>query len=181
MASDTALKPDKRLTPKLAITKAINLKLPWISLTIVSFILLCACLAPIMAQHNPERINMADRRIAPFETVEHPLGTDVMGRDMASRMVYGARTTVFISLVALATGAFVGSILGMIAGYKGGWSDILIMEFGRSTRISYSTRRNDHLYIIRRRYGEHSSSCSNNCMGKICAYDPWRCASHKGI
>mgnify|MGYP003303860309 FL=1 len=81
-----------------------------------------------MAQHNPERINMADRRIAPFETVEHPLGTDVMGRDMASRMVYGARTTVFISLVALATGAFVGSILGMIAGYKGGWSDILIMR-----------------------------------------------------
>ena len=71
---------------------------------------------------------MADRRIAPFETVEHPLGTDVMGRDMASRMVYGARTTVFISLVALATGAFVGSILGMIAGYKGGWSDILIMR-----------------------------------------------------
>ena len=68
-----------------------------------------------MAQHNPERINMADRRSAPFETVEHPLGTDVMGRDMASRMVYGARTTVFISLVALATGAFVGSILGMIA------------------------------------------------------------------
>ena len=128
MASDTALKPDKRLTPKLAITKAINLKLPWISLTIVSFILLCACLAPIMAQHNPERINMADRRIAPFETVEHPLGTDVMGRDMASRMGYGARTTVFISLVALATGAFVGSILGMIAGYKGGWSDILIMR-----------------------------------------------------
>ena len=81
-----------------------------------------------MAQHNPERINMTDRRIAPFETVEHPLGTDVMGRDMASRMVYGARTTVFISLVALATGAFVGSILGMIAGYKGGWSDILIMR-----------------------------------------------------
>ena len=71
---------------------------------------------------------MADRRIAPFETVEHPLGTDVMGRDMASRMVYGARTTVFISLVALATGAFVGSILGMVAGYKGGWSDILIMR-----------------------------------------------------
>ena len=67
-----------------------------------------------MAQHNPERINMTDRRIAPFETVEHPLGTDVMGRDMASRMVYGARTTVFISLVALATGAFVGSLLGMI-------------------------------------------------------------------
>jgi len=81
-----------------------------------------------MSPHDPERINMVDRRIAPFETTDHPLGTDVMGRDMASRMIYGARTTVFISLVALATGAFVGSILGMIAGYKGGWSDILIMR-----------------------------------------------------
>ena len=128
MASETALKIHKQLTLKSAISKAVNLKLPWISLTIVLLILLCACLAPIMSPHDPERINMVDRRIAPFETTDHPLGTDVMGRDMASRMIYGARTTVFISLVALATGAFVGSILGMIAGYKGGWSDILIMR-----------------------------------------------------
>ena len=128
MASETALKIHKQLTLKSAISKAVNLKLPWISLTIVVLILLCACLAPIMSPHDPERINMVDRRIAPFETTDHPLGTDVMGRDMASRMIYGARTTVFISLVALATGAFVGSILGMIAGYKGGWSDILIMR-----------------------------------------------------
>lgn len=128
MDSETALKVHKQLTLKSAISKAVNLKLPWISLTIVVLILLCACLAPIMSPHNPERINMVDRRIAPFETTNHPLGTDVMGRDMASRMIYGARTTVFISLVALATGAFVGSILGMIAGYKGGWSDILIMR-----------------------------------------------------
>ena len=128
MASETALKIHKQLSLKSAISKAVNLKLPWISLTIVVLILLCACLAPIMSPHDPERINMVDRRIAPFETTDHPLGTDVMGRDMASRMIYGARTTVFISLVALATGAFVGSILGMIAGYKGGWSDILIMR-----------------------------------------------------
>jgi len=128
LASETALKIHKQLTLKSAISKAVNLKLPWISLTIVVLILLCACLAPIMSPHDPERINMVDRRIAPFETTDHPLGTDVMGRDMASRMIYGARTTVFISLVALATGAFVGSILGMIAGYKGGWSDILIMR-----------------------------------------------------
>ena len=128
MASETALKIHKQLTLKSAISKAVNLKLPWISLTIVVLILLCACLAPIMSPHDPERINMVDRRIAPFETTDHPLGTDVMGRDMASRMIYGARTTVFISLVALATGAFVGSILGMLAGYKGGWSDILIMR-----------------------------------------------------
>jgi peptide/nickel transport system permease protein len=47
---------------------------------------------------------------------------------MLSRLIYGARTTVFISLVALATGAFVGSALGLIAGYRGGWVDVLIMR-----------------------------------------------------
>jgi peptide/nickel transport system permease protein len=71
---------------------------------------------------------MLDRRIAPFETLANPLGTDIMGRDMLSRLIYGARTSVFISLAALGTGAFVGSVLGLVAGYKGGWTDVLVMR-----------------------------------------------------
>ena len=51
-----------------------------------------------------------------------------MGRDMSSRLIYGARTGVFISLVALGAGAFVGTVLGLIAGFRGGWVDNLIMR-----------------------------------------------------
>jgi peptide/nickel transport system permease protein len=71
---------------------------------------------------------MLDAKLAPGEDLSFPLGTDVMGRDMLSRLIYGARTAVFISLVALGTGAFVGTTLGLIAGFRGGLLDALIMR-----------------------------------------------------
>ncbi|MDA1219227.1 MAG: ABC transporter permease [Chloroflexi bacterium] len=105
-----------------------QLRLPWIPVIIVLGLMICAAFAPWLAPSDPEGIKMLDRRIAPFETLSHPLGTDIMGRDMLSRLIYGARTTVFISLVALGTGAFVGTTLGLVAGYQGGWPDIVIMR-----------------------------------------------------
>jgi peptide/nickel transport system permease protein len=105
-----------------------RLRLPWIPLAIMLALIVCAAFAPLLASHDPTRISMLDRRIAPFETLEHPLGTDIMGRDMLARLIYGARTSVFISLVALGTGAFVGSVLGLVAGYRGSWPDVLIMR-----------------------------------------------------
>ena len=58
----------------------------------------------------------------------HPLGTDVLGRDLLARLIFGARTVMFISLVALGTGAFTGTVLGLTAGYRGGWADVAIMR-----------------------------------------------------
>ena len=103
-------------------------RLPWIPLTVMSVLLICALFAPLISPHDPTQISMSKARLAPFENLTFPLGTDVMGRDMLSRLIYGARTGVFISLVALGTGAFVGTILGLIAGFRGGWIDNLIMR-----------------------------------------------------
>ncbi len=61
-------------------------------------------------------------------TFTFPLGTDRLGRDMLSRLVYGARTSATISLVALGAGAVIGTVLGLIAGYKGGLVDTTIMR-----------------------------------------------------
>jgi peptide/nickel transport system permease protein len=105
-----------------------RLRLPWIPMSVVIILVVCAAFAPLLAASDPTNISMLDRRVAPFETLSHPLGTDIMGRDMASRLIYGARTSVFISLVALGTGAFVGSVLGLVSGYRGGWVDVLIMR-----------------------------------------------------
>src|ERR687891_2698172 len=105
-----------------------NLKLPWIPVFIVTILLVCAAFAPLLAPHDPTLISMLDAKIAPGEGMKYPLGTDIMGRDMLSRLIYGARTSVFISLVALGTGAFVGSVLGLVAGYRAGWPDVLIMR-----------------------------------------------------
>ena len=109
-------------------TRIRRLKLPWIPIFIMAVLLICAVFAPLLAPHDPTAISMLEGRLAPLENADFPLGTDILGRDMLSRLIYGARTSVFISLVALGTGAFVGTVLGLTAGYRGGWIDILIMR-----------------------------------------------------
>ena len=103
-------------------------KLPWIPIVILAVLLICSALAPVLSPHDPTDKNVIDSRIAPFETSAYPLGTDILGRDMLSRLIFGARTTVYISLVALATGMIVGTVLGLIAGYLGGIIGATIMR-----------------------------------------------------
>lgn len=109
-------------------SRARSMNLPWIPITVVSVLLMCSIFAPLLTPHDPTRVSILESRLAPAETWSHPLGTDIMGRDMLARLVYGARTAMFISLVALSTGAFVGSVLGLVSGYRGGMVDILIMR-----------------------------------------------------
>ena len=94
----------------------------------MAIVLACAAFAPLVAPHDPTEISMLDAKLAPGEDLRYPLGTDIMGRDMGSRLIYGARTALFISLIALGTGAFVGTVLGLVAGFRGGWVDVLIMR-----------------------------------------------------
>ena len=103
-------------------------RLPWIPLTIMGVLFFCAVFAPLVAPHDPIKIKMSEARLAPLMDLAYPLGTDVMGRDMLSRLIYGARTALFISLIALGAGGFVGSALGLLSGYRGGWLDVLIMR-----------------------------------------------------
>ena len=103
-------------------------RLPWIPIIILTVILICAAFAELIAPHDPRGIDIRDKTIAPGETSSHLLGTDILGRDILSRLIFGARTTVIISFVSLAAGAFVGTVLGLISGYKGGWIDALIMR-----------------------------------------------------
>jgi len=105
-----------------------QLRLPWISLSIVTVLVVCAVFAPLVAPHDPYRIDMSIAKVAPGETWGHPLGTDIMGRDMLSRLIYGARTSMFMALVALGSGAVAGTVLGLISGYRGGWVDAVIMR-----------------------------------------------------
>lgn len=128
MAADRALETVSASRLAVLSKKLGSLNLPWIPIGVMVVMLICAAFAPILAIGDPELIDMKVRRIAPFETWSNPLGTDILGRDMLSRLVYGARTSVFISLVALATGAVIGTVLGLVAGYRGGWTDVLIMR-----------------------------------------------------
>ena len=111
------------------IRKVRRMKLPWIPIVIMGVLFICAVFAPLLAPHDPLEIDLLNSRVAPGEDWSYPLGTDIMGRDMLSRMIYGAQTAAKISLLALVVGMVVGTFLGLWAGYKGGWLDTTIMRF----------------------------------------------------
>jgi peptide/nickel transport system permease protein len=103
-------------------------QLPWVPIVVFAVLLVCAVFAPLLAPHDTDKLDILSSKIPPGETSEHLLGTDTLGRDLLSRLIYGARTTVVISLVALGTGGVVGTMLGLVSGYAGGWTDTIIMR-----------------------------------------------------
>ena len=86
-----------------------------------------AALAPLLAPHDPNTIDTA-RRLARPLTTGHVLGTDEFGRDLLSRLLYGARTSLVVGLAATALAAAAGSGLGLLAGFVGRWVDQLVMR-----------------------------------------------------
>jgi peptide/nickel transport system permease protein len=86
-----------------------------------------AALAPLLAPHDPNLIDTA-RRLARPLTAGHVLGTDEFGRDLLSRLLYGARTSLVVGLAATALAAMAGSGFGLLAGFVGRWVDQLVMR-----------------------------------------------------
>ncbi len=86
-----------------------------------------AVFAPFIATHDPYEAVLADAIQAP--SAEHWFGTDKMGRDLFSRVIYGARTSLCAALLLVAIITVVGTVLGILAGYFGGIIDAVIMRF----------------------------------------------------
>lgn len=99
-----------------------------IGFAIVLAFVLVALFAPVLATHDPLEINMRARFVPPFETSEHLLGTDNLGRDTFSRLVFGARISLTIGFVATVTGGLLGVLIGLLSGYYGGIVDTIIMR-----------------------------------------------------
>ena len=98
--------------------------------SIVLLVLLMALLAPLLAPHDPYEQNLLARIVPPvwYEggSWEHVLGTDHLGRDYLSRLLYGARISVFIGLSVALVSGLIGTTLGVMAGYFGGRVDMVI-------------------------------------------------------
>lgn len=98
----------------------------WLGIVIVVALVLSAFFAPLLATHNPNAQNIILYLSPP--TPENALGTDQFGRDVYSRLLYGARYSLTIGFLAIVIALVVGSIIGMIAGYVGGKTDIVLMQ-----------------------------------------------------
>ena len=96
-------------------------------LGLVVALTLCAVLAPILTRHDPNEVDTT-RRLARPLSPSHPLGTDEFGRDMATRLLHGARISLAVGLAATALAALAGSLCGLLAGLGGGWIDHAIMR-----------------------------------------------------
>jgi peptide/nickel transport system permease protein len=86
---------------------------------------LCAC-APLFAAHNPDQQDLLHVLAGPSGA--HPLGTDDLGRDIWARLLYAGRIDLLIGFTAVLAPFILGSALGLIAGYRGGWADAVIMR-----------------------------------------------------
>ena len=105
-----------------------------LGLVLVVLVVLVAIFAPLLSPHDPAKQNIVHRLKPPFwaedGSMEHPLGTDSVGRDILSRVIYGSRISIFIGLAATAASALLGVSLGLIAGFLGGSTDSVVSRVG---------------------------------------------------
>ena len=101
--------------------------LAMVGLTITLVLILVAIFAPILSPHDPITQDLS-RRLLPPLTPGNPLGTDDFGRDILSRILYGSRTTLYIVMLVILTAPVVGLVIGTVAGYFGGWIDVVLMR-----------------------------------------------------
>ncbi|MCX5905625.1 MAG: ABC transporter permease, partial [Deltaproteobacteria bacterium] len=101
-------------------------RISWIGVVLLLILVSLAVFAPVISPYNPVEQHITDQFKGP--SAKYWLGTDEYGRDLFTRIVWGARISLTVGTVSVILGMIVGSILGMYAGYKGGVRDELIMR-----------------------------------------------------
>jgi oligopeptide transport system permease protein len=109
-----------------AIRRFFQNRLAIVGFSIVAFIMFMAIFANFLAPHPYDKVYFDKVLLFPFEDPAHPLGTDEVGRDFLSRLIYGARTSMIVGLTVASIAVVIGIILGGFAGYLGGVTDYAI-------------------------------------------------------
>ncbi len=113
-----------------AVEALLRLRRDHLAMAAAAFLLLAAVLsllAPVLAPHDPLETNLS-QRLAPIGSPGYLLGADDLGRDILSRLIWGGRITLLIGFGAVMVAMVAGVLVGLIAGYFGGWLDALIMR-----------------------------------------------------
>lgn len=107
--------------------KILKNKLAMAGVFIIVVISLFAIFAPVITEYEPDDIEITSSLLAPSSA--HWMGTDLLGRDLFTRMAYGARISLIVGLISVSIAVLIGVFLGSIAGYYGGRIDTIIMRF----------------------------------------------------
>jgi len=108
------------------LARLIRNKAATVGMVIVIIVALTAVFASWLAPYNPSKMNFKERLVPP--SWKHPLGTDYAGRDMLSRIIYGARVSMTVGFFAVCVSILVGVTIGTLAGYIGGLTDVILMR-----------------------------------------------------
>jgi peptide/nickel transport system permease protein len=107
-------------------------RLPIIPMFIVAIVVFCALFAPYVSPHDPQKITPKDRLMPPSwaegGNPKYLLGTDSTGRDLLSRIIYGARISLIVAALGIVISASFGTFIGLVSGYFGGIIDMFIMR-----------------------------------------------------
>jgi peptide/nickel transport system permease protein len=95
---------------------------------IVLLLVTCAVLAPLIAPYPPTKVALKDQFLPP--SPQHLCGTDVYGRDIFSRIIYGSRISLLIGLIPTTIAMLIGTVIGVTGGFLGGWLDTVLMRLG---------------------------------------------------
>lgn len=134
VATAEAAEPSaRRRTARRAWRSLLRARWPLLGLLILAIVGLAAAFGPSVAPRDPNRQAIMARLKPPMSVdrqgkVDYVLGTDALGRDVLSRLIYGARISVVVGLAAVVIGGILGTVLGLVAGYFGGWIDDVIMR-----------------------------------------------------
>jgi peptide/nickel transport system permease protein len=101
-----------------------------VGFALVSMFVLIALFAPLIATHGPreQNLELLQGSCCPGPSADHIFGVDPLGRDLFSRVVYGARFSLLIGVISVAVGLSIGLLVGAAAGYVGGWTDSILMR-----------------------------------------------------
>jgi peptide/nickel transport system permease protein len=106
--------------------------MPWLSVLVIATMLCMAIFAPLLAPYSPIDQTLHDKLLPPFwfegGSMKYILGTDAFGRDILSRLIYGARVSLSVAVLALTAGGGVGLVIGIVAGYMGGIVESILMR-----------------------------------------------------
>ena len=109
-----------------ALRRLFRNKLAIIGMVILGIFVFCAIFAPWIAPYDPIAQNVTRRREPP--SWEHPFGLDEVGRDLLSRVIYGARVSLYVGVASVSLAIIAGTLIGAISGYAGGWIDNVVMR-----------------------------------------------------
>ena len=125
MTSATASAPLRQIgKPRRSIMR-------WVPIILIAFFVLAAVFAPLLAPYDPNSQNLLGRMRPPgtvSRSFHYLLGSDELGRDLLTRLIYGARVSLFVAIASVILSGVVGVLLGMLAGYLRGWVELIVMR-----------------------------------------------------